>query len=203
VVVAYDDAAGSIAARLWWMLEASGHRAAVLDGWLAAWTGPLSTQIPNRAPADFTCPPWPADRLASTSEIERLQQEGAVLLDARAPERYRGEVEPIDPRPGHIPGAVNAPWATTVQPDGRLLEPAAARARYDELGAGPDASVVAYCGSGVTACHLLLTRAAAGLSPGQLYAGSWSAWCSDPARPVSQEGEGAPASGETSSPLTM
>jgi thiosulfate/3-mercaptopyruvate sulfurtransferase len=176
VVVAYDDAGGSIAARLWWMLDAQDQTAHVLDGGLAAWDSQLVTG-PEVRPAVSPMPvrPWrgvvDADGAAGA----------AALLDARAPERYRGDVEPVDPRAGHIPGAVSAPWSANLDPStGRFLAPADLRARYEPLGAEP----VVYCGSGVTACHDLLAIRHAGLPDGRLYEGSWSDWSSDPARPA-------------------
>jgi thiosulfate/3-mercaptopyruvate sulfurtransferase len=106
------------------------------------------------------------------------------LVDARAPERYRGETEPIDPRPGHIPGAVNLPYCDNLTPDGRFLDPHQLRARFASAGIDEDAEVVAYCGSGVSACHDLLAMEAAGLGPGRLYPGSWSEWSADRGRPA-------------------
>jgi thiosulfate/3-mercaptopyruvate sulfurtransferase len=184
-VVAYDDAGGANAARLWWMLDATGHRAAVLDGGIQAWTGPLDRGEAARPAASFTARAWPAGRLADAALVDQLRRDpGAAVLDARAAERYRGEVEPIDPVAGHIPGAGSAPFAGNLDPEtGRFLPPEALRRRYDELVGGRD-EVVVYCGSGVTSCHLLLARRVAGLPEGRLYAGSWSEWIADPTRPV-------------------
>ncbi|HZQ29210.1 MAG TPA: sulfurtransferase [Acidimicrobiales bacterium] len=183
-VVAYDDAGGSIAARLWWMLDVQDHAALVLDGGLAAWPGPLVKEpSPGESPlpappAHFTARPWPAGTLADADAVAAAT--GAVL-DARAPERYRGDVEPVDPRAGHVPGARNAPWAANLDPaTGRFLPAAALRARYDEFGPVE----IAYCGSGVTACHDLLALRLAGLPPARLYEGSWSDWSADPVRPL-------------------
>jgi thiosulfate/3-mercaptopyruvate sulfurtransferase len=177
-VVAYDDAGGSIAARLWWMLDVQGHDALVLDGGLAAWPGSLVTQAPTTGSASFTSRPWPADALADADAVAAAT--GAVL-DARAPERYRGDVEPVDPRAGHIPGAHNAPWAGNLDPStGRFLSPAELRARFQAFGP----IEVAHCGSGVTACHDLLALRLAGLPPARLYEGSWSDWSADPTRPI-------------------
>lgn len=186
-VVAYDDASGSVAARLWWMLSTLGRPAAVLDGGLAGWPGPLEAGAgsppvavdPGKAPDT-----WPAAAVAGTEEVAALSGAGrGALLDARAAERHAGAPNPADPRPGHIPGATSAPWAANVDPaTGRLLPAAELAARYRALGAGP--ATVASCGSGVTACHDLLAMAVAGLGPGRLYPGSYSAWASDPARPV-------------------
>lgn len=182
-VVAYDDARGSVAARLVWMLRALGEPAALLDGGLQAWDGPLE-KGPGLTPgcARFTPRPWPAERLAT---VEDVAAGGLVLVDARAPERYRGEVEPIDRRAGHIPGAVNVPWAGNLDPEtGRFLSPGELRRRYEPVVAGGGRGVAVQCGSGVTACHDLLAMDRAGLSPARLYPGSWSQWAADPDRPV-------------------
>lgn len=179
-VVAYDDARGSVAGRLVWLLRILGEAAALLDGGLAAWTGPLDVgDRPGEAvePARFTARPWPPDRLAG---IDEVAGGAAVVVDVRAPERYRGEVEPIDPRAGHVPGAVNLPWTGNVDPaTGLFRSPAELRDRY----AGVDRPVV-HCGSGVNACHTLLALEVAGLAGARLYPGSWSQWSSDPSRPV-------------------
>jgi thiosulfate/3-mercaptopyruvate sulfurtransferase len=203
-VVAYDDASGSIAARLWWMLDAIGQPAAVLDGGLPAWTGPLETAdaaAPAGAPAGATTRtsrPWPTAAIVDADQVDRLRRDpAAVVIDARAPERYMGQVEPIDARPGHIPGARNHPWADNIGPDGRFRPPAELRHRFahDGIGTRPgggsgraaaalSVTVVASCGSGVTACHDLLALRVAGLGGGHLFPGSWSAWAADPERPA-------------------
>jgi thiosulfate/3-mercaptopyruvate sulfurtransferase len=185
-VIAYDDASGSVAARLWYLLRAHGHEeVAVLDGGFARWQaeGRAVTTEPSRVrPAVFT------GRLRPGFVIEKAAlaatHRGRVVLDARAPERYRGEKEPIDPRAGHVPGAKSAPWTgnLTSGPVPGFLPPAALRDRYEQLGAGRGEPVV-YCGSGVNACHDLLALHLAGLR-GTLYAGSWSEWAADPALPV-------------------
>jgi len=184
-VVAYDDAAGGIAARAWFVLRAYGHDAvAVLDGGIVKWQAegrPLETTEPEIAPARFT-PRLSPERLAAKSE---LSGPGApLLLDARARERYRGDLEPIDPRPGHIPGALSAPFSENLTggelPVFRSQEEL--RRHYTALGCAEREPVV-YCGSGVTACHDLLGLELAGLR-GRLYAGSWSAWSSDPSLPA-------------------
>ncbi len=186
-VVAYDDAGGSIAARLWWLYRHYGHAGdcAVLDGGIAAWTeagNALTTDVPVHAAAAWT--PGPnADDLVGTDAVAGLARGEAVLLDARAAERYRGETEPIDPRAGHIPGAVSAPFADNLAADGRFLPPDALRARYASLGAA-DRPVVAYCGSSLSATHDLLALELAGIDGGRLYEGSWSDWSSDPSRPA-------------------
>jgi thiosulfate/3-mercaptopyruvate sulfurtransferase len=188
VVVAYDDTGGSIAARLWWLYRHYGHdgRCAVLDGGIGAWTDaglPLTTDAPDHPPATWT-PGEPAADLVDTPTIEASLDGRVLLVDARAGERYRGETEPVDPRPGHIPGAVSAPWSGNLGPDGRFLAPDALRARYRHLGVDGSRPVVAYCGSSLTATHDLLAMELAGLGGAQLYEGSWSHWSSDPARPA-------------------
>ena len=187
VVVAYDDAGGSIAARLWWLYRHYGHDGdcAVLDGGIAAWTdagNALSTDVPANPAATWTPGP-PADDLVGTDEVAAMLGGDALLLDARAAERYRGETEPIDPRAGHIPGAVSAPFTSNLGADGRFLTPDALRARYASLGAD-DRPVVAYCGSSLSATHDLLAMELAGIDGGRLYEGSWSDWSSDPSRPA-------------------
>jgi thiosulfate/3-mercaptopyruvate sulfurtransferase len=186
-VVAYDDAGGSVAARLWWMLWVLDHPAAVLDGGISAWTGPLSTRPAAAVPAELTPRPWPPDRLASADDVDRLRRDpSAVVLDARVAARYRGEPNDIDPRLGHVPGARSAPWPENLGPDGRLRAPVALRDRLRALGVGAGGveEVVCYCGSGVTACHDVLALEVAGLGRARLYIASWSAWGGDPARPV-------------------
>ena len=185
-VVAYDDAGGAMAARLVWMLRVTGHAAALLDGGLQAWAGPVETGRVSRPQAQFTPRRWPAKLLASIDYAAGTAgRANAVLLDARPADRYRGESEPIDPRPGHIPGARNLPFAGNLDPvTNRFLSAAQLRARFEAVGAGNGVEVVAYCGSGVTACHDLLALEIAGLPPGRLFPGSWSAWSADPARPA-------------------
>jgi thiosulfate/3-mercaptopyruvate sulfurtransferase len=185
-VIAYDDAGGSMAARLVWMLRVTGRDAALLDGGIDTWPGGLTTEPSTRPPARFTARPWPPERLATIDEAARAGTDGApVLVDARAAARYRGEVEPLDPRAGHIPGAVNLPHAGNLDESGRWLPPDALRRRFEDagVGAGGEAPIV-YCGSGVTACHDLLALERAGLGPGRLFPGSWSQWSNDPDRPA-------------------
>ena len=187
VVVAYDDAGGSIAARLWWLYRHFGHDGgcAVLDGGIAAWTdagNALATDLPDHPAATWT-PRAAADDLVGTDEVAAMLGGDALLLDARAAERYRGETEPIDPRAGHIPGAVSAPFISNLGPDGRFLGPDVLRARYASLGAS-ERPVVAYCGSSLSATHNLLAMELAGIDGGRLYEGSWSHWSSDPSRPA-------------------
>jgi thiosulfate/3-mercaptopyruvate sulfurtransferase len=187
-VVAYDDQAGAIAARLWYLLRAYGHdEVAVLDGGIAKWIAEarlLETATPSPAPATFT--PRPRSGLVLTkAEMLAIVREGrAPVLDARAPERYRGESEPIDPRAGHIPGALNAPFTGNLSEGSPrvMRSPAELRERYRTFATGGETPVF-YCGSGITACHGLLALDVAGLR-GRLYAGSWSEWSSDPELPV-------------------
>ncbi len=180
-VVAYDDAGGVVAARLVWLLRVTGHDAALLDGGLVAWDGELEQATPGRPPAVFTPRPWPAQRLAG---VEDALDPAAVVLDARDPERYRGEREPVDPRAGHVPGAVNVPTRANLDAGGRFRPAGELRRLYAAAGVTGDSDVVAYCGSGVTACHDLLALELAGLPAGRLYAGSWSQYSADPGRPV-------------------
>jgi len=188
-VVVYDDAGGGTAARLWWLLRYFGHEAAaVLDGGLAAWPGPLATGAETAPPGDFRSGPPRAELKVDHDDVRRLGP-GAVLLDARAPERYRGEVEPVDPKAGHIPGARSAFFGGNLDEARRFLAPAALRRRYEELGAGEGSDVVVYCGSGVNACHDLLALELAGITGARLYPGSWSDWCGRPDAPVATGGD--------------
>ena len=195
-VVAYDEANGSIAARLWWMLRWLGHGAvAVLDGGFKAWTdhggalqaGDAGAPAGGREARHFT-PRADLGSVVSTTELENaLRDRQSLLVDARAPERYAGAVEPIDPVAGHIPGAVNHPFTANLGADGRFLSAAELKRRWVEDLPGADfTNLVAMCGSGVTACHNLLSLEVAGLRGGKLYAGSWSEWIRDPRRPVTR-----------------
>jgi thiosulfate/3-mercaptopyruvate sulfurtransferase len=186
-VVAYDDTGGSMAARLWWLRDLLGEPTAVLDGGMTAWSGPRSTEQPSPVSVAREPRPWPHDRLADADEVEVLRTEPeALVLDARAPGRYEGEPNAADPRPGHIPGARSAPWAANLDPvSGLFRSPEALRDRFVALGADRSGDVVAYCGSGLTACHDLLALEVAGLGAGtRLFPGSWSAWAADPTRPA-------------------
>jgi thiosulfate/3-mercaptopyruvate sulfurtransferase len=180
-VIAYDDAGGVVAARLVWMLRATGHEAALLDGGLGAGDDPLETTTPQRPPAVFTAAPWPLARLASADDAA---DPANVVLDARTRERYLGLDDPVDARWGHVPGARSLPCRENVGPDGRLLPVEELRRRFAAVGAAPASPVVSYCGSGVNACHTLIAMEHAGLGAGRLYPGSWSQWSNDPARPV-------------------
>ena len=184
VVVAYDDAGGTVAARLVWMLRAVGAQAALLDGGLAAYEGELETGQSLRPPATFTARPWPADRVATIDDAAAGSGDGVVVLDAREPARFAGETEPIDPAAGHIPGARSLPCRANLDERGRFLAPDALRGRFAAVGVQEGTDVVSYCGSGITACHNLLALEHAGLGTGRLYPGSWSAWSNTPGRPV-------------------
>jgi thiosulfate/3-mercaptopyruvate sulfurtransferase len=177
-VVVYDDAGGSVAARLWWLLRWFGHPAvAVLDGGIQAWEGELETEDRQPTAGDFEAQDPDPGRVFDFEQM-RSQGDRIILLDARAPERYRGEQEPIDPKAGHIPGARGAFWKEVLGPDHRFRSPEALRAYFRGLGVGSSRTTVAYCGSGVTSCQLLLAMEVAGLEGGRLYPGSWSDWSS-------------------------
>ncbi|MFJ9815335.1 sulfurtransferase [Streptomyces sp. NPDC101151] len=181
-VVVYDGGQGWAAARAWWLLRWTGHPdVRVLDGGLPAWQGPLSADVSAPAEGDFEPAPDAAGLLDADGSAALAR--AGVLLDARAGERYRGEVEPIDRVGGHIPGAVSAPTTENVGPDGRFLPVADLRDRFKALGVSEEAPVGVYCGSGVSGAHEVLALAVAGV-PAALYVGSWSEWSSDPSRPV-------------------
>jgi thiosulfate/3-mercaptopyruvate sulfurtransferase len=183
VVVAYDDLGGMSAARAWWLLRDGGLTdVRVLNGGLASWRRaglPLESGDVEPEPGDVRLTPG---HLA-VIDADRAAAFPGALLDARAGERYRGEVEPVDPRAGHVPGALSAPTAGNLDADGGFLPPDALRRRFTDLGVDLDGPVAAYCGSGVTASHEVLALAVAGVDAA-LYPGSWSAWSNDPARPV-------------------
>jgi len=188
-IVAYDEAAGAYAARLWWLLGWLGHdRRLVLDGGLAAWEAAglaVETQTPRWRPTTYAARGVAADSVVAAADIPARQAAGALLVDARASPRYRGEQEPIDPVAGHVPGALNRPGSLNVGPEGRFLPASELARELDRLLDGrPAADLIAMCGSGVTACQLLLALAVVGLDGGKLYAGSWSEWIRDPARPI-------------------
>ena len=182
-VVAYDDAGGSVAARLWWLLHTLGAPVAVLDGGLQSWDGALSQAEPDIHPVARTVRPWPTERFVDADGVAAASQ--ALLLDARSAVRYNYGDPAVDPRPGHIPEARNAPWTENLDSStGRFLARVDLRRRLSTLGAEPATRVVAYCGSGVTACHDLLALELAGIHDTALFAGSWSAWAADPQRPA-------------------
>ena len=188
-VVAYDEASAAYAARLWWLLGWLGHeRRLVLDGGFGAWEAaglPVEATTTPWRPATYVARRVAADSVVAAADVPSLQAAGLLLVDARAAARYRGEQEPIDPVAGHVPGAVNRPGSANVGLDGRL-RPAAdlARELAQLLDGRAPGDLIAMCGSGVTACQLLLALAAAGLDGGKLYAGSWSEWIRDSARPI-------------------
>jgi thiosulfate/3-mercaptopyruvate sulfurtransferase len=197
-VVAYDDFGSAFAARLWWTLRYLGHdTVAVLDGGLRAWTSggyPLRTEAESRPASTFHASPRP-EMLALAEEVEQaVDDPGLLLLDARSPERFRGREETRDPVAGRIPGARNRYWSDNMTPGERFRTPDELRMEFEALlrNTAP-ANVIAYCGSGVTGCHNLLAMEHAGLGGGRMYAGSWSEWIADPARPIAT---GEPVEGE-------
>ncbi|ANN16473.1 3-mercaptopyruvate sulfurtransferase [Amycolatopsis orientalis] len=186
-VVVYDDSDGSVAARAWWLLRWAGHaEVAVLDGGFTAWTEeerPVTAEVPAPEEGDIVVKPGGMPVLDAT-EAAALAREG-LLFDARARPRYAGETEPIDPRAGHIPGAVNAPFSGHLAEDGRWRDASELAERFEGLGVTPETPVGVYCGSGVTASSVVLALEVAGHpKPAALYAGSWSHWSRDPERPV-------------------
>ncbi|MEE4088369.1 sulfurtransferase [Pseudomonas syringae] len=189
-IVLYDDGPGMYAARAWWLLAWLGKREGVylLDGGLKAWHAaglPLSLDAPGGEPGDFTGDPDMSLVLSASRLQGRLGRPEMTLIDARAEARFRGEVEPIDPVAGHIPGAQCVAFNENLGPDGRFLPPEQLKQRFAEkLQGRPAESLVSYCGSGVTACHNLFALCLAGYPLGTLYAGSWSEWIVDPEREV-------------------
>jgi len=193
LVVAYDDVGGAIAARLWWMLRDIGHEAvAILDGGIQGWQasgGELETAIPARVPRTMIVRPPLTRSIDRGNLADRLGE--VTLVDARAAERYRGELEPVDPAAGHIPSAHNVPYAENLAGDLRFLPPRMLSARYQGAGVSPATDTVVYCGSGVTACHDILAMKLAGFPEPVLYAGSWSDWSSAGMKvEVGEEGAG-------------
>lgn len=194
LLLAYDDASGLWAARFWWMTAIwLGHRhVAVLDGGLRTWTGlglPVTTDVPPTPARGHFTARADASRIADADATAAAALDpGSRVLDARAGERFRGEVEPIDPVAGHVPGALNLPASTVTGPDGRFLAPTALAQVFDaRLGGVSPAATIAMCGSGVTACQLLFAMEHAGLPGARLYPGSWSEWSRDPTRLVARE----------------
>ena len=190
-VVVYDDSFGAIAVRLWWMLRWLGHDAvALLDGGLPKWQReqlPLTSDVPQVIPKFFV-PRVRNDMLADTDAVLNAScTRSALIVDARAEMRFIGEIEPLDPVAGHVPGAKNLPFDDNLALDGTLLPAAELRELYTALldGKSPE-QVIHMCGSGVTTCHNLLAMEIAGLKGGKLYAGSWSEWIADPSRPVAK-----------------
>lgn len=189
-LVVYDDANGATAARLWWMMRWVGHEnVAVLDGGVSAWQAAgrsLSIEIPEPEPIVFNVRPN-VDMIATTDEILDAirSQQAQCLIDARARPRFEGKTEPIDTVAGHIPGAANLPFLETVRADGAWFGlPELSRVWLEALGNHSEGPVIAMCGSGVTACHIILTAHLLELTPPRLYVGSWSEWIRDESRPV-------------------
>ena len=195
--VVYDRNGANYCGRLWWMLKWAGHEAvAVLDGGLQAWQAAGGAVNRGEEPSHFQSIFFPGPEKAllvdGKTVANRLGQPGQTLVDARAPARFRGEVEPLDPVAGHIPGALNRPFGDNIGPDGRFKPADQLRAEFEALLAGRDpAGVVHHCGSGVSAVPNLLAMEIAGLGRTGLYAGSWSDWCSDPGHPVARGAEAA------------
>ncbi|MYZ38550.1 MULTISPECIES: sulfurtransferase [unclassified Streptomyces] len=183
-VVVYDGGQCWAAARAWWLLRWTGHPdVRVLDGGVAEWTGPLTTVIPQPAEGDFS--PVPGSLPVLDADGAAALARSGLLLDARASERYRGDVEPIDRVGGHIPGALSAPTTGNVAENGTFLPAPQLAARFQALGAAPGTEVGVYCGSGVSGAHEVLALEIAGI-PAALYPGSWSAWSADESRPVAK-----------------
>lgn len=186
-VVAYDAHGGMFAARLWWLLRWVGHaKVAVLDGGLAAWQAhqlPLTSAPSVRAPGTLTEQAPLAHTVSAEEVLNNIDGGDKIVLDARAPDRFRGENETMDPVGGHIPGAKNRFFKDNLQPDGVFKRADQLKAEFNALASDP-AKAIMQCGSGVTACHNLLALEVAGMPGAALYPGSWSEWCSDPARPV-------------------
>ncbi|MFD5067622.1 sulfurtransferase [Streptomyces sp. NPDC058369] len=187
IVVAYDDQGGVIAARLVWMIRVTGRRAAVLDGGLRAYLQvfpeTLTVEEAVTAQGDFTARPWPAGHLADADEAAGP---GALTIDARNRDRFIGQTDPVDPRPGHVPGALNVPCRENLDSEGRLLPPQKMRAHFAAAGVRMEnaSQVVSYCGSGVTACHNLLALEQVGYDTGRLFVGGWSAYSRDDGQQV-------------------
>ncbi len=188
-VVAYDDGPGYFAARLWWLLRWLGHeRVQVLDGGWHAWRRaglPVASRRETSAwPGRFVARPRPDRTIDAGTLLKHIDDGSLQLFDARSPERFRGENEPIDPVAGHIPGALCLPCAGNLAEDGCFLPAEVLRQRFPAPQPGVEA--VSYCGSGITACHNILAAVEAGLPEPRLYPGSWSEWINDPARPVAR-----------------
>ncbi len=183
IVVAYDRrGGGGVAARLVWMLRAIGQGAALLDGGLGGWDGPVESDSIMVDPVRRAVRPWPAHAVADADDVARHIRAGGVVIDSRDPARYAGDVEPIDAVAGHIPGAINLAYAENLDAEFTFRPAAELAERFAVVGL--DADPIVYCGSGVTACHNALVMEYLDLPVPRLYVGSWSAWSADPDRPV-------------------
>jgi thiosulfate/3-mercaptopyruvate sulfurtransferase len=190
-VVVYDDTFGAMAARLWWLLRWLGHhRVALLDGGFPRWQReklPVTAEKSNVTPAHFVAAPDNSLWVTANDVMQALTRDDRLILDARAEERFTGEVEPLDKVAGHIPGARNAPYEDNLDFSGEFMSDEALREHYNGILDGrPADDVIVMCGSGVTACHNLVALEHAGLRGAKLYAGSWSEWITDPTRPVAK-----------------
>ncbi|MFZ9889683.1 MAG: sulfurtransferase [Myxococcota bacterium] len=183
-VIAYDDSGGLSAARLVFLLRALGIRAAILDGGIASYDGPLESSVSIPSPTTLAFTGFAGEMMIDIDSLERRITQGCILLDVRTEERYRGVREPIDPVAGHIPGARNLPTMGLLKPSGHFLSPQGLRQQFSAVGIGPSDEVVVYCGSGVTACHTWLALQHSGHRKVRLYPGSWSEWCNSPGRPI-------------------
>lgn len=188
-LVAYDDGPGGIAARFWWLMRHLGlGRVAVMDGGFKAWRDeerPVSREVPERPATDFSPEPAGGDAVPAAEFEKPPASRRYLLMDARGPERYRGETEPIDPVAGHVPGAINRPFPDNLDETGRFRDPEALRRDFEALLGGCMPREVAHmCGSGVTACHNLLAMEHAGLTGSKLYVGSWSHWITNSERAI-------------------
>ena len=187
-VVAYDDSGGMSAGRLVWMLRIVGHDAALLDGGLQAWPTQLDTFPTVREAVDHPIREWPHELFANADAAGRAgETPDETLVDARSPDRFSGENEPVDPQAGHIPGAINLPFAANLAESGYFRSPEQLRAQFENAGCAAGQATVMYCGSGVSACHNLLAFEHAGLGKARLYAGSWSQWSNSDDRPVATD----------------
>lgn len=191
-LVAYDAQGGQFAGRVWWMARWVGHAAvAVLDGGIDAWTRagfPLSTDVPQARPGRLAARPSRVHAIDADAVQHNIAGGELLVVDARAPERFQGKAEPLDPVAGRIPGAVNRPFQQNLRPDGRFKPAEVLRAEFESLLAGRRADqIVHQCGSGISALNNMIAMEHAGLAGSRLYPGSWSEWCSDPARPVAKD----------------
>ncbi|VXC18960.1 Sulfurtransferase [Arthrobacter sp. 9V] len=186
-VIAYDDAGGVIAARLVWMLRSTGHNAAILNGGLGAYPGELSTEVLAPRTGDFSVRTWPEHLLSDISEVSDGEH---TVIDARNRDRFDGLQDPVDPRPGHIPGAVNVPCRGNLDSSGQLLPELEIRANFERAGVLSAGNALSYCGSGVTACHNLLMMEQLGMGRGKLFVGGWSQYSRAQERPVASVSPG-------------